>query len=102
MPHRRRSRRTTGMRRWTGATDRCTAEQQPTHQAGDGSPRMLLPCRRAGQTQRLWGVFGTPVTWPIIGLHAVLLPDGRVMSYGTDEQGQQGAQFVYDVWTPTL
>ena len=48
------------------------------------------------------GVFGAPVTWPIIGLHAVLLPDGRVMSYGTDEKGKQGAQFVYDVWDPGL
>ena len=48
------------------------------------------------------GVFGAPVTWPLIGLHVVLLPDGRVMSYGTGEQGQQGGQFVYDVWDPTL
>jgi Domain of unknown function (DUF1929)/Glyoxal oxidase N-terminus len=48
------------------------------------------------------GVFGAPVMWPLIGLHVVLLPDGRVMSYGTDERGQQGAQFVYDVWDPTL
>ena len=24
------------------------------------------------------------------------------MNYGTGEQGQQGAQFVYDVWNPTL
>jgi hypothetical protein len=24
------------------------------------------------------------------------------MSYGTGEQGQQGGQFVYDVWDPTL
>ena len=31
------------------------------------------------------GVFGAPVTWPIIALHAVLLPDGRVMNYGTGE-----------------
>src|SRR5215472_9904688 len=27
------------------------------------------------------GVFGAPVTWPIIAIHMVLLPDGRVMSY---------------------
>ena len=46
------------------------------------------------------GVFGPPVTWPIIAIHAVLLPDGRVMNYGTGEQGQQGAEFVYDVWDP--
>ena len=48
------------------------------------------------------GAFGPAVTWPIIGLHAVLLPDGRVMNYGTDENGNQGAKFIYDVWTPSL
>jgi Glyoxal oxidase N-terminus len=46
------------------------------------------------------GVFGPPVTWPIIAIHEVLLPDGRVMSYGTGEQGGQGAGGVYDVWNP--
>ena len=55
-----------------------------------------------GPDAQTMGVFGAPVTWPIIGLHAVLLPDGRVMSYGTDERGNQGAQFVYDVWNPGL
>jgi Galactose oxidase-like, Early set domain len=46
------------------------------------------------------GVFGEPVTWPIIAIHVVLLPDGRVMNFGTDEQGRQGAQYIYDVWDP--
>jgi hypothetical protein len=30
------------------------------------------------------------------------LPDGRVLSYGTDQQGRQGAQLIYDVWDPKL
>jgi hypothetical protein len=30
----------------------------------------------------------------------VLLPDGRVMSYGTDPKGAQTAAFIYDVWDP--
>lgn len=47
------------------------------------------------------GAFGLPFKWPIIAIHTVLLPDGRVLNYGTDESGQQGAQFVYDVWDPT-
>ena len=38
--------------------------------------------------------------WPIIPIHAVLLPDGRVLTYGTTEAGQQTAYFVYDVWNP--
>jgi hypothetical protein len=29
---------------------------------------------------RIGGVFGAPVMWPIIAIHAVLLPDGRVMN----------------------
>ncbi|HLY58498.1 MAG TPA: galactose oxidase-like domain-containing protein [Stellaceae bacterium] len=48
------------------------------------------------------GMFGAAVHWPINPIHAILLPDGRVMSYGTDESGVQGAQFMYDVWDPPL
>jgi hypothetical protein len=54
-----------------------------------------------GADARTKGVFGNPVTWPIIPIHAVLLADGRVLSYGTDQLGQQGGQFVYDVWDPS-
>ncbi|HEY8032808.1 MAG TPA: galactose oxidase early set domain-containing protein [Methylocella sp.] len=48
------------------------------------------------------GFFGPSFTWPIIPLHMALLPDGRVLSYGTDEDGTQGAQFIYDIWNPKL
>jgi hypothetical protein len=55
-----------------------------------------------GATANVTGAFGPAVTWPIIPIHAVLLPDGRVMNYGTDQNGQQGAQLIYDIWDPTL
>ena len=35
-------------------------------------------------------------------IHAVLMPDGRVMSYGTDRNGVQTAYYDYDVWDPAL
>ena len=54
------------------------------------------PTTQAG-TQGWWG---DVASWPLIGLHAALLPDGRLMSYGTDSSGVQGAQFIYDVWNP--
>jgi hypothetical protein len=47
------------------------------------------------------GAFGPVVSWPLIPLHVVLLPDGRVLSYGTDGQGNQTSQYTYDVWSPT-
>ena len=35
------------------------------------------------------GMYGTLQSWPLITVHAVLMPDGRVMSYGTDGSGRQ-------------
>lgn len=53
-----------------------------------------------GPDAQTGGVFSQPFTWPIIAIHAVLLPDGRVLNYGTDELGRQGARLVYDIWSP--
>lgn len=44
--------------------------------------------------------------WPLIPIHVVLLPDGRVFSFGTDDGSPQGqavptGQFVYDIWSPS-
>jgi hypothetical protein len=50
----------------------------------------------------LQGTFGAVVNWPLIPLHVVQLPDGRVMSYGTDGAGVQTGQFIYDVWDPKM
>ncbi len=48
------------------------------------------------------GFFGPSFPWPIIPIHMALLPDGRVLNYGTDETGAQGAQLLYDIWNPRL
>ena len=48
------------------------------------------------------GFFGPPFPWPIIPIHVALLPNGRVLNYGTDQQGNQTGQIGYDVWDPTL
>jgi len=46
------------------------------------------------------GHFDPPVSWPLVGLHEILLPDGRVLNYGTNESAAN--TFVYDVWNPAL
>jgi hypothetical protein len=48
------------------------------------------------------GRFGPQFNWPIITAHAALMPNGKVFNYGTDGQGNQGANFNYDVWNPAL
>jgi hypothetical protein len=46
------------------------------------------------------GAWSAVSNWPIMPIHAVLLPDGRVLTYGTDASGRQTAFFNYDVWDP--
>ncbi|HEY5780352.1 MAG TPA: galactose oxidase-like domain-containing protein [Lysobacter sp.] len=48
------------------------------------------------------GTFSPVIPWPLVGIHAVLTADGRVLSYGTKTSGLQTAYFVYDVWDPQL
>jgi len=48
-----------------------------------------------------FGAWSEVVDWPLIGIHAVLTPQGEVLTFGTDENGVQGAQFFYDVWSPS-
>ncbi len=46
------------------------------------------------------GMFSGVNNWPLIPVHAVLMPDGRVLSYGTNGNGTQTGKFIYDVWDP--
>jgi YVTN family beta-propeller protein len=57
----------------------------------------VLPAN-ANSTQGAWS---TLRSWPLIAVHAVLMPDGRVLTYGTSATGQQTAIFIYDVWDPS-
>lgn len=54
-----------------------------------------------GASAHIQGVFTQPFTWPIIPIQVALLPDGRVLSYGTDETGRQGAQLIHAIWDPS-
>jgi hypothetical protein len=46
------------------------------------------------------GQWGDVIDWPVIAIHSVLTPDGEVLTYGTNDDGVQGAQFYYDIWNP--
>ena len=54
------------------------------------------------QGDPITGTFSPVVDWPMVGIHAVLTPDGRVLSYGTTTTGVRTGYFVYDVWDPQL
>ncbi len=46
------------------------------------------------------GAWSSVKPWPVIAVHAVLMPDGRVLTYGTKTSGQQTAIENYDIWDP--
>lgn len=46
------------------------------------------------------GEWGELFDWPLIAIHAVLTPDGKLLTFGTDTAGTQGATMWHDVWDP--
>ena len=48
------------------------------------------------------GMWSRAAPWPIVPIHMVLLPTGKILSYGTNPQASNGQGFYYDVWDPTL
>jgi YVTN family beta-propeller protein len=44
------------------------------------------------------GMWSPVYPWPIIAVHSVLLPDGRVLTYGSDTTGLQTGHANVDVW----
>ena len=47
------------------------------------------------------GMWSPVYPWPLISVHSVLLPDGRVMTYGSDLNGLQTGHAKYDIWDST-
>lgn len=49
------------------------------------------------------GMWSPLVPWPVMAAHATLLPDGRVLSFGTQPPDiEQAEARTFDVWTPAL
>ncbi|MGA7546679.1 MAG: galactose oxidase-like domain-containing protein, partial [Methyloceanibacter sp.] len=56
-------------------------------------PELDLPSEVGGQWSDVFD-------WPIIGIESILTPGGKILTYGTDQLGQQGGALIYDVWDP--
>ncbi len=54
-----------------------------------------------GQANEI-GEWSNVANWPLTAIHAALTADGKVLTYGTNADGQQSGQFIYDVWNPKL
>ncbi|WP_409563189.1 lectin-like domain-containing protein [Hyphomicrobium sp. MC8b] len=46
------------------------------------------------------GSWSEVAPWPIVAIHSIMTPDGKILTFGTDQQGQQGSHMLYDLWDP--
>jgi len=46
------------------------------------------------------GMWSGVYAWPLISVHSTILPDGRVLTYGSDLTGLQTGHANYDIWDP--
>ena len=53
---------------------------------------------RAGDN--IHGGWSNLVVWPVIPIHAMVLPTGTVMSLGSNGDGKQTGHLIYDIWDP--
>ena len=88
------------------ATSQPPGSSQPPDTAAppsDGSPAGPAPVIKGSSVVGAWDP--RILSWgdgsrTILPIHAALLPDGRVMSYGTHFENDGKLGFEFDVWTP--
>lgn len=59
---------------------------------------LICPSANADQWTGHWS---PQFSWPIIPIHSSLLPNGKVLTFGTTNNGTQQA-FNYDLWSPGI
>ena len=47
------------------------------------------------------GAFGQVYSWPLVPIHMAMMPDGRLMSFGTTALGRQTGFTIYDIYDPS-
>ena len=88
----------------SGAVDDVVDDSDPTGPIDQGPQSNRTTAYAAsvagGANAHKTGAWSSVANWPLSAIHAVLLPDGKVMTYGTNRNGRPSYGFTYDVWDP--
>jgi len=57
---------------------------------------------KTAATAAVQGAFGPVFGWNIIPIHMVLMPDGRMLAFGSNPKGSNTGNLYYSVWDPRL
>ncbi|MGE0310869.1 MAG: galactose oxidase-like domain-containing protein [Lautropia sp.] len=83
----------------TGPTAEPPAPDLPVAAPSAALSAQAVPASTTGATL---GAFGPVTPWQLIPVHVALMPDGRVVYYGTDTAGRQSGLMHYAIWDPAL
>jgi len=85
-----------------GGGDASTSAASTTASAAKALPsqksQAFVPPGTIPTDANVKGMWSPVYKWPLISVHSVLLPDGRVMTYGSDLNGLQTGHANYDIW----
>jgi len=85
----------------TVALDRLAATAREAMAEGMKRAQAFLPSNPVPADAHQKGMWSPVYPWPLIPIHAVLLPDGRVFSFGSQPNGSSSAFHGVDVWDNT-
>ncbi|MGJ7580722.1 galactose oxidase-like domain-containing protein [Variovorax sp. RHLX14] len=108
-----------------GSDGASTASSSPVGAAAGSANQAKLPARAAALKTSAWvaipavadpvlqnltipasattqGMWSGVQNWPLNALHAAVLPNGRVLSYGSTKDGATQDGRLFDLWDPTL
>lgn len=80
------------------------AAQSDATQIREGNSTASIPPERIetatlntpSTADALLGRFGPLIDWPLVPIHAALIPDGRLMTFGRDPDAAK--EMIYDIW----
>lgn len=68
----------------------------PTNKSTTRIPAVFVPIIIADNDED--GDWGNVFDMKVIPIHAIMLNDGQILAYGTDNKGHQGAERYYEIW----
>jgi mono/diheme cytochrome c family protein len=81
-----------------GSDVRPDSQAQAVPAEGQKRALAVVPSTPVPADAHLKGMWGPQYPWPLIPIHSVLMPDGRVLTFGSKPDGRSTGFFGVDLW----
>jgi YVTN family beta-propeller protein len=84
-----------------GGGEPTPATQSPQDTSMSKAQGVFVPTGAIPADANVAGMWSPVYDWPVVSVHSAILPDGRVLTYGSDLTGLQTGHANYDIWDST-